>query len=72
MHFKSDNKNVMTGFATEEIIEELFESILHRYLVGLEQSMTGSEFVCDYADELHNKFHKTNLNTVRSYIDYPQ
>ena len=62
----------MTGFAAEEIIEELFESILYRYVVGSEQSMKGSGFVFDYADELHKKFHKTNLKRVGSNIDSPQ
>lgn len=73
MHSKSDNKNGMTGFATEELIEEPFKSIFHRYLVGLKQSMKDSKFVIDHADELqlHNKCHKTNLNRVSSNIDSP-
>ena len=31
MHTRSDNKEIMTGSDTDEIIEELFESFLQRY-----------------------------------------
>ena len=30
MHSKSDNKEIMTSFDTEEPIEELFKLLLHR------------------------------------------
>ena len=36
MHTKSDNKEIMTGSDTNEIIEELFESFLQRYEQNLE------------------------------------
>ena len=47
MHSKSDNAETMTDFDTDEIIQELFKSLLHRYEMGLERSMKGSNFVCD-------------------------
>ena len=31
MHSKSDNVEIVTGFDSDEIIEELFHSFLHRY-----------------------------------------
>lgn len=34
MHSKSDKKEIMTGFDTEELTGEHFDSILHRYQVG--------------------------------------
>ena len=47
MHSKSDNEEIMSDFYTEELIEELFQLLLHRYQVGLTQSIKGSEFVFD-------------------------
>ena len=35
MHSKSDNIEIMMGSKTDEIIEELFESLLQRYQKGL-------------------------------------
>ena len=46
-HTKSNNMEIMTGNETDEIIRELFESLLQRYQEGLEGSMRGSEFVFD-------------------------
>ena len=37
MHTKSDNIKIMTGSETNEVIEELFESLLQRYQEGLEE-----------------------------------
>ena len=51
-HSKSDNKETMTGFDTEELIQELLNHFFHRQ-VGLEQSMKGNEFLFDYIDGLH-------------------
>ena len=39
MHSKCDNIEIMIGSETDEIIEELFKSLLHRYQEGLEESM---------------------------------
>ena len=39
MHFKSDDREIMTGFDTHEIFEKLFDSVLQRYQEGLEKSM---------------------------------
>ena len=44
MHSKSDNKEIRSGSDTEEIIEELFHSLLQNYQVGSEQLMKGSNF----------------------------
>ena len=39
MHTKSDNIEIIMGSETDEIIQELFESLLQRYQEGLEESM---------------------------------
>ena len=50
MHTKSDNIEIMMGRKTDDIIDELFESFLQKYQEGLEESMTGSEFIFDSVD----------------------
>ena len=50
MHKKSNNIDIMMGSETDEIIEDLFESLLKRYL---EESMRGSEFIFDSVDALY-------------------
>ena len=39
MHTKSINIEIMIGNETDEIIKELFDSLLQRYQEGLEKSM---------------------------------
>ena len=53
MHTKSDNIEVMLDSETDEIIEELFESLLQRYQEGLEQKKRGNEFFFDSVDLLY-------------------
>ena len=47
IHTKSNNIEIMMGSETDEIIDELFKSLLQRYQKRLEESMKGSEFVFD-------------------------
>ena len=61
MHTKSNSIEIMMGSETDEIIEELFESFLHKYQ-GLEEKMRGSEFVFHSVDLLYYKIHKISLN----------
>ena len=45
MHSKSDNKEFMTDdLVANDVIDELFESLISKYQSGLETSMRGSEF----------------------------
>ena len=53
MGTKSDNSEIMMCSETEEIIEELFKSLLQRYQEGLEESMKGSEFIFDSVNLLY-------------------
>ena len=55
---------------TDEIIEELSDSLKNRYQNNLEL-MKGSEFVFNYVQLLHYKCHKINPSNDGSYIDFP-
>ena len=45
MYSKSDNKEFMTDdLVANDVIDELFESLISKYQSGLETSMRGSEF----------------------------
>ena len=53
MHTRSDNIKIIMGSETNNIIENLRESLLQRYRKRLEESMRASEFVCDSVDLLY-------------------
>ena len=53
MYSKSNNIEIMMGSNTNEIIKNLFNSLLRRYHEGLHVSMRGSEFVFDYVQSLN-------------------
>ena len=72
MYSKSDNFEIMMGASTNEIIRNLFNSLLRRYQGGLQESMRGSEFVFDYAEPLNYIFHKVDLKRSGSYIETPE
>ena len=56
----------MMGFDTNEIIKNLFNSLLQRYQKGLEVSMRGSDLVFDYVESLYYIFHKIELKRLGS------
>ena len=62
----------MIGNETDEVIKEIFVSVLQKYQKGLEESMKGSEFIYDWVDLLHYKCHKISLNCGGSYIGSPK
>ena len=72
MRTKSDNKDVMMGSVTDEVIEEPFRSLLQRYQEGLEESMRGSYFTFDGVDLLYCDLNEISLNRDESYIDSPE
>ena len=59
----------MMGSEADEIIEELFDSLLQRYEKGLEVKIRESEFTFDSVDSLYYKLHKISLSRGGSYID---
>ena len=71
MHSESDNIEIMIFSKTEEIIEELFKSLLKRSQDGLEKSMKGSEFIFDSTDILYYNLNKISLDRGGSDIDSP-
>ena len=70
MHTKSNNLEIMIGSETNEIMKKFFESFLQEYQEGLEESMTGSEFVYDSVDVLYYNLNKVSLSRDGSYIDF--
>ena len=73
MHAKSDNMEIMMGSETDDIIDELFESLLQKYQEGLEEPMRGSKFIFDNFDLLYYNLQKISLNRkASSYIDSPK
>ena len=69
MHAKSDNIEIMMGSETDEMNEELFESLLQRYQEKLEESMRQSESIFDSVDVLYYHLNKITPNRGGSYID---
>ena len=66
MHSKSDNYEIIIGDDTNEIIKNLFNSILKRYQGGLHISMRGSEFVFDHIESMNYIFHMIDLKRAGS------
>ena len=73
MHTKSNYVEIMVGSETDEIIEELFDSLLQLYQQKkIEESMGGSAFVYDSVDSLYYNLNKISLSRDISYIDSPK
>ena len=64
MHTNSDNIEIMMNSETDEIMNELFRSLLQNYQKGLEESMRGSLFILDSVDLL--RYHLQNISLKRS------
>ena len=72
MHTRSINEEFTNGSDTDEIIKELFKSLLQRYQENLQQKMRGSDFVFDGVIFLYYDFNKISISRGGSYIDYPK
>ena len=73
MHAKSDNIGIIMSSETNDIIEELCESLLQKDQERSEESMRGSEFIFDSVDLLYYNLQKISLNRKgSSYIDSPK
>ena len=53
MHTTSNNKDIMIGNKTDEIIEKLFEYLLQKSQEGLEKLMKGRDVIFDSVDLLY-------------------
>ena len=71
MHSKSDNIQIMICGRVNEVIQEVFESLLFRYQTDLHKLMNGRKFIFDCANLLHYKCHEINLKYGELYIDSP-
>ena len=72
MYTRSDNIEIMFGDDNDDIIEQLFESLLKKYEENLQNKMRGSEFEFDGVNFLYYDFNETSINRGRSYIDSPK
>ena len=72
MHPTSDNIKIMMGSETDEIIEELFKSLLQRYQKGLVESMKGRHFTFDGVNALYYKLNKVIVSRGGSYTGSPE
>ena len=72
MHTRSVNEEFMNGSDTDEIIKELFKSLLQRYQVNLQEKMKGSDFAFDGVNYLYYDLNKISISKGGSYIDSPK
>ena len=72
MYIRSDNIEIMFGDDNDDIIEQLFESLLQKYKENLQNKMRGSEFEFDGVNFLYYDFNKISINRGGSYIDSPK
>ena len=72
MYTRSDNIEIMFGDDDDDIMEQLFESLLQKYGENLQNKMRGSEFEFDGVNFLYYDFNKTSINRGGSYIDSPK
>ena len=72
MHTRSNNEEFMNGSDSDEIIKELFKSILQRYQENLQEKMRGSDFAFDGVNFLYYDFNKISISRGGSYIDSPK
>ena len=61
MHSKSNDKEFIISDNTNHIVDDFFESLLSRYLSGLETSIRVSDFIFDSVQFLLSKCNKTNF-----------
>ena len=68
MHTRSVNEEFMNGSDKDEIIKELFRSLLQRYQENLQEKMKGSDFF-DRVNYLYYDLNKISISKGGSYID---
>ena len=71
MHSKSNNIEIMVNDKLEDVIKELFQSLLSRYQIGMKTSMRVSDFIFDCVHLLYYKCDEISFNQGGSYIDSP-
>ena len=66
---KSDNIDILMGNKRDDIIKELFKSLLQKYQEGLKESMRGSEFIFDSVNLLYYHLQRISFKRGGSYVD---
>ena len=61
MHSRIENIEIMINAKANKVVEELFQSLLSGYQIGMETSMKGSNFAFDCVNLLCYKCHKKDL-----------
>ena len=69
MHLKSDIIEIMNHDKVDEVIKELFESLINIYQIGLVKTMKSSGFIYNCVNLFYYKCQKINLERGESYID---
>ena len=69
MYTKSNNIEIRIGDDINDVIKELFKSVLNKYQENLQEKMRGSEFGFDGVNLLYYDFNKISLNRGGSYIE---
>ena len=69
MHSKGSNIEFMFYDNANEVVDELFESLLLRYHIGLETLMRGSDFIFNFVQLLYCKCHKISFKRDGSFFD---
>ena len=72
MYTRSDNIEIIFGDDNDDVIEQLFESLLKKYEENLQNKMRGSEFEFDGVNFLYYDFNKTSISRGGSYINAPK
>ena len=72
MHTRSVNEEFMNSSDTDEIVKELFKSLLQSYQENLQEKLRGSDFAFDGVNFLYYDFDKISINRGGSYIDSPK
>ena len=72
MHTRSANEEFMNGSDKDEIIKELFRSLLQRYQENLQEKMKGLDFAFDRVNYLYYDLNKISISKDGSDIDSPK
>ena len=67
LYVKTKNVEIMMGSDTDEIVKELFESILQKYEELIEHSSKNSGFALESVELVDYDINKTTINRVGSY-----
>ena len=62
MHTRSVNEEFMNGSDTDEIIKELFKSLLQRNKENLQEKISGSDFAFDGVNYLYYDLNKISIS----------